>query len=198
MTDETKRWHVVCHPRHLKLYPEGNNPERDAAAVWTVSTDPDECGWETDSAMEGYGLTRGDAIFLADAANERMTKAIQHAGCLASAVERLLRADRSILDAEEWLNLHRLLHEFRKRERRAGSSRAEVAEVEREILTKDDKMCDVCNNTGYVTSTITDVQVSEPCSNCLELEICPMCGEKSIEWDADDYAYCNNCSWKEQ
>jgi hypothetical protein len=47
--------------------------EREDAAeeeVWTVSrsTTP---GWDTDSGCGGYGLTKAEAQFLADAANEK-------------------------------------------------------------------------------------------------------------------------------
>jgi hypothetical protein len=45
--------------------------------------------------------------------------AIEHAGYLADAVERLLQADRSILDADEWLELNARIYEFRKRAARA-------------------------------------------------------------------------------
>ncbi len=41
--------------------------------------------------------------------------AIEHAGYLADMVERVLTAERSILDAEDWLNLNVCVYEFRKR-----------------------------------------------------------------------------------
>jgi hypothetical protein len=37
------------------------------AAVWTVSADPYEAGWETDSGYPGYGLLRSEAEFYAAA-----------------------------------------------------------------------------------------------------------------------------------
>lgn len=39
------------------------------APVWTVSRDPNDIGWETDSGCPGYGLTKNDAEELANAAN---------------------------------------------------------------------------------------------------------------------------------
>jgi transcriptional regulator with XRE-family HTH domain len=50
--------------------------------------------------------------------------AIEHAGYLADSVERMLQAQRSIIDAEEWLELHSLAYEFRKRV-------ARIAELEK-------------------------------------------------------------------
>jgi hypothetical protein len=41
--------------------------------------------------------------------------AIERAGNLANAVERLLESNRSRLDAKEWSELSRLLYEFRQR-----------------------------------------------------------------------------------
>jgi hypothetical protein len=46
-----------------------NYPDDPDAAVWTVSRDPNETGWETDSGYNGYGLLKTDAEKLADAAN---------------------------------------------------------------------------------------------------------------------------------
>jgi hypothetical protein len=45
--------------------------------------------------------------------------AIEHAGYLADAVERMLMAQRSIIDAGEWLELNALVYEFRKRAAKA-------------------------------------------------------------------------------
>jgi hypothetical protein len=39
------------------------------ASVWTVSRDPNDIGWETDSGCPGYGLIKNDAEELANAAN---------------------------------------------------------------------------------------------------------------------------------
>jgi hypothetical protein len=41
---------------------------------WTVSRDPNEAGWTTDDGVDGYGLSKKDAQFLADAANEKETR----------------------------------------------------------------------------------------------------------------------------
>ena len=41
---------------------------------WTISTDPMWPGWCTDDGCRGYGLTRAQAQFLADAANEKVAK----------------------------------------------------------------------------------------------------------------------------
>jgi hypothetical protein len=46
--------------------------------------------------------------------------AIEHAGYLADAVERVLKVERSILDAEDWLDLNSRVYEFRKRAARAS------------------------------------------------------------------------------
>lgn len=61
----TKKWYAVCD--HNCSYEEG--ADRDAALVWTVSTDLIKTGWNTDSGFLGYGLSRLDAEFLARAAN---------------------------------------------------------------------------------------------------------------------------------
>ena len=42
------------------------NPEEH---VWTISRDPNDTGWETDSGYSGYGLLKKDAEELANAAN---------------------------------------------------------------------------------------------------------------------------------
>jgi hypothetical protein len=41
--------------------------------------------------------------------------AIEHAGYLADAAERILQTDHYIIDAEDWLQLNSLIYEFRKR-----------------------------------------------------------------------------------
>lgn len=58
------KWYVVCND---DCSYEGD--ERDAEAVWTLSKNPTEEGWRTDSGYPGYGLTRADAEELANAAN---------------------------------------------------------------------------------------------------------------------------------
>ena len=62
----SRTWYVVCD-RYCSL---DEGAERDNAKVWTVSTNPDEPGWNTDCGYPGYGLVRADAEFLAAAANE--------------------------------------------------------------------------------------------------------------------------------
>lgn len=55
-------WYVVVDPNCS--YPEPDE------YVWTISRDPNETGWETDSGFNGYGLLKADAEELANAANE--------------------------------------------------------------------------------------------------------------------------------
>ena len=62
---EKRRWYAVCDGDCS--YKPGE--ERDNAKVWTVSNNPVEPGWNTDSGHPGYGLTRADAEFLARSAN---------------------------------------------------------------------------------------------------------------------------------
>lgn len=64
-------WYVVAEDRSWRE----DTPEEEAEAkVWTLSEDPDECGWNTDGGFNGYGLTKAKAQFLCDAANEAETK----------------------------------------------------------------------------------------------------------------------------
>lgn len=58
-------WYVTCFD---ELHRDGlkANPEE---AIWTVSKDPEDEGWNTDCGQLGYGLTKADAQELADAAN---------------------------------------------------------------------------------------------------------------------------------
>jgi hypothetical protein len=56
------KWYVTADKNNnLK-----NDPDQ---SIWTVSRDPIETGWETDSGCPGYGLTKADAQELANAAN---------------------------------------------------------------------------------------------------------------------------------
>jgi hypothetical protein len=57
-------WFVVADPYCNYL----DDPE---ACVWTLSEDPAQPGWRTDSGAAGYGLTKARAQFLADCANDR-------------------------------------------------------------------------------------------------------------------------------
>ena len=54
-------YYIVCD-RNCS-YPD------DHKAVWTISDDPRQTGWNTDSGYAGYGLTKAAAQFLCDAAN---------------------------------------------------------------------------------------------------------------------------------
>ena len=72
------KWHVVVDK--YCSYPD--DPD---AAVWTLSRDSNETGWETDSGYSGYGLLKADAEELANAANkvaeleDNMFEAMNHA-----------------------------------------------------------------------------------------------------------------------
>ena len=46
-----------------------SQPDDPENCVWTLSRNPDEIGWETDSGFPGYGLLKKDAEELAGAAN---------------------------------------------------------------------------------------------------------------------------------
>jgi hypothetical protein len=48
--------------------------------------------------------------------------AIEHAGYLADSVERALKSNTLIMDAEDWLELHTRVYEFRKRAKRCATS----------------------------------------------------------------------------
>ena len=61
--------------------------------------------------------------------------AIEHAGYLADAVERILKADRSIFDADDWLTLNDRVYEFRKRAARAKAE-ADPPLAERALTMK--------------------------------------------------------------
>ena len=66
-----KKWYVVIDKNCTDPHPEEH--------VWTVSRDPDETGWCTDSGFQGYGLQMADAEELANAANdiERLRAALR-------------------------------------------------------------------------------------------------------------------------
>ena len=59
------RWYVVAS-NHSNL-----DPDRQ---IWTVSRNPNLPGWETDMGCDGYGLTKAEADFLAQAANEKSAR----------------------------------------------------------------------------------------------------------------------------
>ena len=46
-----------------------SQPDDPDDCVWTLSRNPDEIGWETDSGCPGYGLLKKDAEELVGAAN---------------------------------------------------------------------------------------------------------------------------------
>jgi hypothetical protein len=73
-----KRWHVVAGggktaERHVRIWGEDGDPFEDER-IFTVSLDPNEEGWCTDSGFDGYGLTKALAQELADAANAAWLK----------------------------------------------------------------------------------------------------------------------------
>ncbi len=49
----------------------GKDTPSSDAQVFTISKDPKKCGWDTDLGCEGYGLTKFEADWLAEAANEK-------------------------------------------------------------------------------------------------------------------------------
>ena len=69
-----KKWYVVVDENCS--YPEPHEH------VWTVSRDPNETGWNTDSGFNGYGLTKADAaeaaMVLAEE-NKRLREALDEA-----------------------------------------------------------------------------------------------------------------------
>jgi len=48
--------------------------ERAEARIWTLSRSHQEVGWNTDGGYDGYGLIKEDAEFLANAANEKLSR----------------------------------------------------------------------------------------------------------------------------
>ena len=55
-------WYVVVDP-------DATDPAPDEK-IWTISKNPGEPGWNTDSGFRGYGLTKADAEVLVAAAND--------------------------------------------------------------------------------------------------------------------------------
>ncbi len=66
MSDQTPMWHVVCDRYAVDPQPD--------ETIWTVNRVPTETGWETDNGCYDYGITKANAQFLADAANEKMMR----------------------------------------------------------------------------------------------------------------------------
>lgn len=65
-------WYVVCE----RIDEVDLDDPIELRKIWTVSRDPKACGWNTDSGQNGYGLTKADAQFLCDAANEKERQAL--------------------------------------------------------------------------------------------------------------------------
>ena len=63
-----KRWYVT------RSHADETSDPRFLEAIWTVSLDPTQEGWITDSGCGGYGLTFAQATELADAANAMWLK----------------------------------------------------------------------------------------------------------------------------
>jgi hypothetical protein len=57
----SKRVYVVCYEME-----DDSDPK---AKIWTLSEDPNNTGWETDSGCEGYGLTKEQAEYYAKCIN---------------------------------------------------------------------------------------------------------------------------------
>jgi len=72
--------------------------------------------------------------------------------------------------------------------------------VERSVfLSKHPKGCVECMGTGYVTlNRGTETETFEPCPDCVEQGLCPMCGEK-MGWHGRyvDVWACSACGWKD-
>jgi hypothetical protein len=68
------KWYVVVDEYCANPHPDD--------AVWTISRNSSEPGWNTDSGFCGYGLVRVDAEELANAANEveRLRSALEFYG----------------------------------------------------------------------------------------------------------------------
>ena len=64
---------IVYVTRHIGMNEkdiEKNNAESADEQIWTISENPDETGWETDSGHSGYGLTKEQADYYAMCINE--------------------------------------------------------------------------------------------------------------------------------
>lgn len=64
-------WYVVTEAHLSSRDPDD---QADGLKIWTVSEDPERAGWNTDSGYPGYGLTKAQAQFLVDAANEKIAR----------------------------------------------------------------------------------------------------------------------------
>lgn len=61
----------ACEYSVEKLYVVGHKDANLTDAAWTLSFNPGETGWETDSGFDGYGLKKNLAEAIAQAWNER-------------------------------------------------------------------------------------------------------------------------------
>ena len=52
----------------------GEEMPEDDETVWTISTDPNCVGWNTDCSHRGYGMVRPMAEFLVNAANNELER----------------------------------------------------------------------------------------------------------------------------
>ena len=59
----------------MKFYATAGDGVADPMApTWTVSVNPGVVGWDTEDGYGQYGLTKDQAVFLADAANEKLAR----------------------------------------------------------------------------------------------------------------------------
>jgi hypothetical protein len=57
-----KPLYAVCWPQaHREIYTEDDIKNAENHNIWTLSQDPNECGWETDAGCADYGLTKANA-----------------------------------------------------------------------------------------------------------------------------------------
>ncbi len=82
------------------------NDERDN--VWTVSPDPNETGWETDSGFPGYGLSKADAEYICRAVNshEGLVSALKLACLMLNDFAKLTNTKNDFNKSD---NLHKIL-----------------------------------------------------------------------------------------
>lgn len=62
-------WYAMNSGESGWYWQNSTEDERKDLQCWTVTENPEEEGWCTDSGCPGYGLTEGKARFLAEAAN---------------------------------------------------------------------------------------------------------------------------------
>lgn len=61
-------WYVKndCDP---KYYTDKEFKELELDEIWTITTDPEHAGWETDGGADGYGLPKELAQWICDKLN---------------------------------------------------------------------------------------------------------------------------------